>query len=131
MQSIKLDHGRHHPLERRWPGQVLQPAQRRLRAQIQAALRQPPDRQLEGRVGAQRVAVVGIGVTGGDHQCPQADHLGQPMAHPLWRPRVLDAACQPLGQAELAFDLGQHQHPGIRGQPAGVEGEVNRLAADR
>jgi hypothetical protein len=53
------------------------------------------------------------------------------MAHPLRRPRVLDAARQPLGQAELAPDPRQQQHAGVRGQPAAVEGNVNRLATDR
>ena len=112
-------------------GQVLQPAHGRLRAQIGAALGQPADRHLEGRIGAQRVAVVGVRVAGGDQQRPEADHLGEPVPHPLGRPRVLDAARQPLGDAEPALDLGQHQHPGVRGQPAAVEGDVHRLAADR
>ena len=67
-------------------GQVLQPAHGRLRAQLGAALGQPADRHLEGRVGAQRVAVVGVGIAGGDHQRPEADHLGQAVAHPLRMP---------------------------------------------
>jgi hypothetical protein len=102
-----------------------------LRAQILAALGQPADRQLEGRVGAQGVAVVGIRVAGGDHERAKADHLGQAMAHPLRRPRVLDAARQPLGQAELARDLRQQQHPRIRRQPTAVEPGKHGLAADR
>jgi hypothetical protein len=56
------------------------------------ALRQPADRHLEGRVAAQRIAVVGIRVAGGDQQRAKADHLGQRVAHPLGRARVLDAA---------------------------------------
>ncbi len=46
----QLHHRRHHPLERRRTGQVLQPADGRLRAQIGAALGQPSDRHLEGRI---------------------------------------------------------------------------------
>ena len=46
-----LDHRRHHALERGRAGQVFQPADGRLRAQIGAALGQPPDRHLEGRIG--------------------------------------------------------------------------------
>ena len=46
-----LDHRRHHALERGRTGQVLQPADGRLRAQIGAALGQPPDRHLEGGIG--------------------------------------------------------------------------------
>jgi hypothetical protein len=107
--------GRHHPLERDRARQVLEPAHRRLRAEIGAALRQPADRQLEGRVGAQRVAVVAVGVAGGDEQRTEADHLRQPMPHPLGRPWILKAAGQALGDPQLALDLGQHQHARVRG----------------
>ena len=127
----QVHHRGHHPLERGGGGQVLQPAHRRLRAQIRAALGQPADRHLEGRVGPQRVAVVGIRVAGGDHERAKADHLGQAMAHPLGRSRVVDAACQALGDAEPALDLRQHQHPGIRSQPTAVEGGMQHLAGDR
>ena len=111
----QLDHGRHHPLERGGGGQVLQPAHGGLRAQLGPGLGQPADFHLERRVGAQGVAVVGVRVAGGDQQRPKANHLGQPMPHPLGRPWVLDAARQPFGQAEPALDLGQQQHPGVRG----------------
>ena len=127
----QLDHRRHHPLERRGAGQVLEAAHRRLRAQIGAALGQPADRHLEGRVGAQRVAVVGIRIAGGDHQRSKADHLGQPMPHPLRRPWVRNAASQALGDAEPALDLRQHQHAGVGGQPATVERDLHRLARNR
>ena len=80
MQSIKLDRRRHHPLERGRGRQVLQPAHRRLRAQLGAALGQVADRQLEDRIGPQRIAVVGIRIAGSDHQGPEPDHLGQPVA---------------------------------------------------
>ena len=53
------------------------------------------------------------------------------MADALGRPWVLDAARQPIGHTELALDLGQHQHPGVRGQTAAVKGNKQRLAADR
>jgi hypothetical protein len=50
---------------------------------------------------------------------------------PIRRPRVLDAARQPLGDPEPPLDLGQHQHSAIRGQPSAVERDLNRLALDR
>ena len=127
----QLDHGRHHPLERRRARQVLQPADGRLRAQIGPGLRQPADRQLERRVGAQEIAVVAVRVARGDQQRAKADHLRQGVAHPLRVAGILDAACQALGDAELALDLRQHQHPGVRGQPAAVERDEYRLATDR
>ena len=79
----QLDHRRHHALERGRAGQVLQPADGRLRAQIGAALGQPPDRHLEGRIGAQRVAVVAVGIARRDQQGAVADHLGQRHAAPV------------------------------------------------
>ena len=111
-------------------GQVLEPAHGRLRAQIGAALGQPADRHLEGRIGAQRVAVVGVLVAGGDQQRPEADHLGEPVLDPIGRPRVLDAARQALGNAEATLDLGEHQHPAVRGQAPGVERDLHRLAGN-
>lgn len=53
------------------------------------------------------------------------------MLYKLGCPRILDAARQTLGQAQLPLDLRQHQHAGIRGQATAVEGDVNRLAAHR
>ena len=126
----QLDHRRHHALERDRSGQVLEPAHGRLGAQIGAALGQPADRHLERRIGAQRVAVVGILVAGRDQQRPEADHLGEPVLDPLRRPRVLDAARQTLGDPEPTLDLGQHQHAAVRGQPAAVERDLHRLAGD-
>ena len=32
---------------------------------------------------------------------------------------------------EPALDLGQHQHPAVRGQPSGVKRDLHRLAGDR
>ena len=100
-------------------------------AQLGAALGQPADRHLEGRVGAQRVAVVAILVAGGDQERAEADHLGERVPDPLRRPRILDAARQTLGNVEASLDLGEHQNPAVGGQPAGVEAELHRLAGDR
>jgi hypothetical protein len=119
--------GRHHPLERGGGGQVLQPAHGGLRAQLGPGLGQPADSHLERRVGAQGLAVVGIRVAGGDQQRPKANHLGQPMPHPLGRPWILEAAGQALGDPQLALDLGEHQHARVRGQTATVEGDTHRL----
>jgi hypothetical protein len=126
----QLDHGRHHPLQRDRSGQVLEPAHGRLGAQVGAALGQPADRHLEGRVGTQGIAVVGILVAGRDQQGAEADHLGEPVLDPLGRPRVLEAARQALGDPKAPLDFGQDQNTAVRGQPSGVEGDVHRLAGD-
>jgi hypothetical protein len=72
----QLDHGRHHALERDRAGQVLEPAHGRLGAQVSRALGQPADRHLEGRVGTQGIAVVGILVADRDQQ----GHRASPVA---------------------------------------------------
>ena len=50
------------------------------------------------------------------------------MPHMIGRPRIGNAASQPLGDLEPPLNLRQHQHDTSRGQPSAVEGEVNRLA---
>ena len=112
-------------------GQVLQPADGRLRAQLGTALGQPADRHLERRVRAQGVAVVGVRVAGSDHQGPETDHLGEAVPDPIRITRVGQTLRQALGDAQTALDLGQHQDAGIRGQPATIESHVNRLARNR
>jgi hypothetical protein len=61
----QLHHRRHHAFECGRARKVLQPADGRLRAQLLAALRQPPDRHLERGISTQRVAVVGPGLRRG------------------------------------------------------------------
>ena len=109
-------------------GQVFQPADGRLRAQIGAAFGQPPDRHLEGRVAAQRVAVIAVGIARRDQQGAVADHLGQRMPHPVRLTRVFEAIGQPLGDPKPLLDGRQQQYPGIRGQPPAVESDMHRLA---
>src|SRR3954447_8620359 len=58
----QLDHCRHHAFERDRTGQVLQPADARLRAQIIATLRQPPHRHFERGIGSERIAVITVGI---------------------------------------------------------------------
>jgi hypothetical protein len=102
----------------------------RLGAQVSRALGQPADRHLEGRIGAQSIAVIGILIAGRDQQRPEADHLGEPVLDPLGRPWIFEAARQARGDAEAPLDFGQNQNTAIRGQPSGVEGDVHRLAGD-
>ena len=125
-RAEQIDHGRHHPLQRGCGRQVLEPGHGRLRAQFGSGLRQAADGHLEGGVAPQGVAVVGVLVAGGDHQRAEADHLGEAMADPLGCARVLDAACQPVGDAELALTARRAR---VRtGQRIGVSQNV--LAAD-
>jgi hypothetical protein len=76
--------------------QVFQPRNGRLRAQF-LARGQTIERQLEHRVGAQRVGVVAILIAGGDHQHAKPDDLRQAMHDLLWHPRVPETAGQAVG----------------------------------
>ncbi len=126
-----LDHRRHHALERGRAGQVFQSADARLRAQVITALGQAADRHLEGRVGAQRVAVVAVGIARRDQQRPITDHLGNLVHYPFRIARVFDAGGQAFGDLEPLFDRCQQQYPGVGGQPAAVKSGMHRLARDR
>ena len=76
-----IDQRRRHARHLDARGRVLQPAHGRLRAQRAAALRRPADGQLEQRIGAQGVAVVGILVSAGDREHAEAQHRRQRVHH--------------------------------------------------
>jgi len=126
----EVDHRIHHADERGLCRQVLEAAHRGLRAEFGPRIGQTAHRHLECRIVTQRIAVVGIRIAGGDQQRAIADHLDKAVPHPLGRSRIGNAAGQSLGDLELALDLGQKHHAGIRGQPTTIEGNVNRLAGD-
>src|SRR4051812_7966456 len=58
------------------------------------------------KAGSQRIAVVGVRVAGRDQQGAKADHLRDRMVGPCRRPRVGEAAGEPLGDGEPALNLG-------------------------
>jgi hypothetical protein len=125
------DHRRHHAFERGRAGQVFQSADGRLRAQSLAALGQPPDRHLEGRVGFERVAVVAVGIARRNQQGAIADHLGEPVQHPVRVAPVFDAGRQPIGDLEPLLDRRQQQNTGVRSEPPAIKSDVHWLARDR
>ena len=127
----QLDHRRHHALERGRARQVLEPADRRLRAQIFTAFRQSSHGHLEGGVGFERVAVVAVGIARRNQQGAIADHLGQFVPHPVRVARIFDARRQAFGNLEPLFDRRHQQYPAIRGQPAAVKPDMHRLTRHR
>ena len=64
--AIGIDHGVGHAHHLAQGGRILPARHGRLRAQIVAAVRQPAAGQLERRVGAQDIEVIGILVAAGD-----------------------------------------------------------------
>ena len=93
-----------------------------------SAFRQSADRHLEGRIGAQRVAVVAVRIAAGDQQGTEADHLGVAVLDALRRPVVAQAARQPLADPKPPVDLAQQQDATVRGQPAPIKSGNHRFA---
>ena len=87
-------------------------------------------RQLEARVMAQMIEIIGVLVAAGDRQHPRLQDLGQAMDDPALVPRVGNAVGQMPGNAHPAFRLGQQQHAAIRCQPPAIERRGHFLAAN-
>ncbi len=128
--TVLLDQRPPQSQQRPCVGQVFQPRDRRLRAQF-LIRGQPIQRQFEHRVGTQRIGIVAVFITGGDHQHAKADDLGQPVHNTLRRTRVLHARGQAVGQSQPTFDLAQGQQSAFRRQPAAVKTGDHGLALNR
>ena len=93
---------------------VLKPAHGRLRTQVAPAHRRPADGELEQRIRAKRVAVVGVLVPTRDREHAEAEHRRQAVDHPFRVAPLPDAARQRLGQAEPALRRAQQDQPAVR-----------------
>ena len=124
----QFDHRCHHAFERGCAGQIFQPADARLRAQIIAAFWQPSDRHLKGGVGFERVAVVAVGIPRRDQKRTVSDHLGKLMHHPIGIAPIFEARRQAFGDLEPLLDRCQQQYSAVRSQSAAVEPDMHRLA---
>ena len=111
-------------------GPVFQPRDRRLRTQRRVP-GPPVERQLEHRVVAQRVGIVAVDVTCGDHQQAKANDLGRVVHDPLRRARGLKTGRQPIGHPQPALSLTQGQQAAFRRQSAAVKAGDDRLAVNR
>ena len=103
-------HARHLDAGRR----LLKPAHGRLRTQVAPAHRRPADGELEQRIRAKRVAVVGVLVPTRDREHAEAKHRRQAVDHPFRVAPLPDAARQRLGQAVPAFRRAQQDQPAVR-----------------
>ena len=74
--AIKIDHRPTHPHQRANVRQVLQPRDRRLRAEF-AIRRRQIERHLEHRIAAQGIGVDPVLVAGADHQKPKTNDVRQ------------------------------------------------------
>ncbi len=109
-------------------GRVLPAGDRRLRAQVPAAVRQPAAGELERRIETQAVEVVGILPAAGDGEDARPQDVGQRMNDAAGIAAIRDHGGELGGDAEPPPGLGQKHHPAVRGDPAAVEGGGDLLA---
>ena len=112
------------------PGRVFEPRQGRLRAQVAPAVGQPAAGELEGRIGAQDVEIVGVLVAAADRKHPGADHVGDRMGDARGIAPIGNAARQTLGYAQTPLRHRQQHHAAVRGHPPAVERGCDFLALD-
>ena len=84
-----------------------------MRTQVAPARRRPADGELEQRIRAKRVGVVGVLVPTRDREHAEAEHCRQAVDHPLRVAPLPDAARQCLGQAEPALRRAQQDQPAV------------------
>ena len=73
--AVEADHGLAHAQQLARARQVLEPRDGRPRVQ-RGAIRQETEGEFEGQVVAQAGSVVGVLVSGADHEHPQAQNVG-------------------------------------------------------
>jgi hypothetical protein len=95
-----------------------------------AAAGQRARRQLEARVVAQRIEIVGILVAAGNRQDPRLKDVGNTVDDTALVAAIGNATGQTPGNAHRAFRLRQQQHARIRCQPPAIERRRHCLAAN-
>ena len=101
-----------------------------LRAEIDATVRQASAGQLEARIGAQVVKVVGVFVATGDCQHACAQNVGHAVPHQQRIARIGDQRRKPIGDAKLLLDCGEQHYAAIGRDASAVERSGDFLAFD-
>ena len=112
------------------PGRILKPRQGRLRAQVPAGVGQPPAGELERRIAAQIIEIVGILVAAADRQHSGADHVGDRVGDPPGIATIGNAASQTLGHAQTPLGQRKQHHAAVRRHAPAVECGGDFLALD-
>ena len=127
----QVDEPQSDALEREPVGQVLEPGQRRLAHQIETGLGRAAARDLEGRIGAQRIEVVAVLIAGRDRHHARRRHVGVGVDDARGIALVGQRRGDDVGEAQPQRDLAQDDHAAVRGHQASIEGGCERLARDR
>ena len=128
--AINIDHGAHHPNQLARCRRILPAAHRRLAGQADGAVGQLAHRQLEARVMAQMIEIVGILIAAGDRQHPGLQDVGQIVDDTALVAGIGNAAGQTPGDPHRALRLRQQQHATVRCQPPAIERRGHFLAAN-
>lgn len=124
----EIDHHPHQAQDLAQRRGVLPARQGRLRAQVRSAVGQAAAGQLEGRVAAQGVEVVGIFPAAGDGQDAGAQDVRQSMDDARRIAVIGDHRRQLVRQSQTPLGLGQQQYAAIRGEPPAIKGGDHFLA---
>ena len=103
----------------------------RLRAQVRPAVGQASARQLEGRVAAQPVEVVAIGIAATDRQHAGAQHIGDRMCDVRGIAPVGNVRRKRVRDFAAAFGQRKQHHAAVGGQPASIKRGCDFLARNR
>ena len=129
--AVEIDHDVHHPHQFAGCRRILPAAHRRLAGKTDGAAGQLARRQLEARVVAQMIEIVGILIAAGDRQHPRLQDVGQTMDDAALVAGIGNTARQAPGDAHRALRLSQQQNTAIRCQQPTIERRGHFLAANR
>jgi hypothetical protein len=127
-RAVEIDHHPAEPDEVAQGRRVLPSRHGWLAHQVRPALRQPPAGELEGRVSAQAVEIVGVLVAAGDGKDAGEQDLGERMSHPRRIAPIGDHGRKLLGDPHPSRRLGEQHHATVRRQPPAVERRGELLA---
>jgi len=125
----RVDQGFSDPVEIGPGDGVLQPGERRLAGQG-LVFGKLVAGQLHGRIGAQRVGVVGVLVAAGDLEDSLAEHLPDGMAGIAGMTAVADDLGDPANKAKVAFDFPEEKNAGVGGDLTAVKIGLDLFSPD-
>ncbi len=129
-RTIDVDHRVGHAHHLAQGRRVLPARDGRLRAEIIAAVRQPPAGKLEGGIAAQAIEVIGVLVAAGDRQHAGTQNVGDTVGDQRRVTRIGDQRCQTFGNPDPPLGRRQKHDAAIGRQAPAIEGGGEFLAAD-
>jgi hypothetical protein len=99
-------------------------------SEIAARVGQAPAGELERRIGARKVEIVGVLIAAADREEAGADHIGEGVGDARRIAAIGKAAGQPHGDAEPALRQGEQHGAAVRGNTSAIERGCDFLALD-